>query len=73
MNEVKEVRKCVNCQKWFKRKDTENVSTGSEYIPRFSSIEGHTNHDLVPMCHGCISKMFDSSEHTKYKLENFKS
>lgn len=53
---MKEIRKCVVCEKWFKRENTLIASVGSLYIPRFSSIDSHFKHTEVTICKTCASQ-----------------
>ena len=54
---MKELRQCISCEKWGLMDKLTVVSIGSTRIPRYSSIEAHTNHTTAFIHEACLESL----------------
>lgn len=50
---MKEIRKCVVCEKWFPLKGITKCLVKREFVPRYSSIDAHWKEETVDVCFEC--------------------
>ncbi len=55
---MKEIRKCISCEKWKDENETIIVSIASEFVPRYSSIDAYHKKKYEQICKECFKIIY---------------